>query len=109
MTILLSLETMKRSVCLVGIVFALGACATTEATPPTAKETAMLALLETAEATTTSNAESDDSMICKKTTVVGSKFNKRLCATKAEWERQELEYRLATEQIQRVKAPGSNN
>lgn len=99
MTILRSFKTMKLSAGLLGIAFGLTACATTQSTPK--DDSAMMAALAEAETMTTSTAESDDTMICKKTTVVGSKFNKRVCATKAQWLLREEEDRLATETLQR--------
>jgi hypothetical protein len=100
MTTTLSLTTLKRAACLLGLTVVLGACASTQNTVSN-DDPDMLAALAQAEATTTSNAESGDSMICKKTTVVGSRFNKKVCATAAEWEAREAADRDATANIQR--------
>lgn len=100
MTTLLSLASLKRSACLVGIAFALSACATTETTTmteTTAVKTADVAVM----AEETKTAEADDDMVCKKTTVVGSKFNKRVCATRAEWAARAEADRLAAQNMQR--------
>lgn len=108
MTTLLSLTSLKRSACLVGIAFALAACATTQTTTTietTSVKTAEVAVMSEE----TKNAEADDAMVCKKTTVVGSKFNKRVCATKAEWAARAEADRLTTDSIQRPKAPGVSN
>lgn len=100
MTRTLSLTTVKRAACLLGLTVALSACATSQTTTSN-EDPAMMAALAQAEATTTSNAESGDSMICKRTTVVGSRFNKKVCATAAEWEAREEADRASTANIQR--------
>lgn len=104
MSTVLSTLTLKRAACLTAAMIALSACATTETSTMDATPVATAPT----EATT-KTAEADDRMICKKTTVVGSKFNKRVCATAAQWEARAAVDREATENIQRAKAPGVTN
>ncbi|GHA95698.1 hypothetical protein GCM10009069_18420 [Algimonas arctica] len=105
MKTLLSLTTLNHTACITVALFALSACATTETTTMMADASAVTTSAET----TTKKAEVDDSLICKKTTVVGSKFNKRVCATQAQWDARAAADREATESIQRSKAPGVSN
>ena len=112
-------DTMTRFTLALAAAALLAACSTTssdevaavEAKPaavPTATATAALepAPVATADATETTDP---DKQICKRTKVTGSNFKRKVCGTAADWARMEAESRKATEQIQRVKGPGTNN
>lgn len=51
----------------------------------------------------------DGKMICKRTTVVGSKFNKKVCATADEWAARAEADKKTTAGIQRSAGPGTSN
>ena len=55
------------------------------------------------EATEKEEADDDSKMICKRTAVIGSKFKKRICATKYEWEKLRERSRDTTAEFQRNK------
>ena len=102
-----SVLTLKRTASLTVALFALSACATTNTT--TANATAD-AKTEVAGEMATKTAENNSGdMICKRQTVVGSNFKKKICATQAEWDARAEADRKATQNLQRAKAPGVSN
>jgi len=81
----------------------LGACATT-ATPSPEKAAAMKSANEVAQnlSQTRSTATSEDGeMICKRTALAGSRFKRKICATKDEWASRAMLDKRAVESIQR--------
>jgi len=99
------------------VILLLGACTTTDSsTPTTADAPVEAAQSQSAEqvaenlARTKSTATSDDGeIICKREPVVGSKFNRKVCATKDQWAARRNEDRKTTERIQRSAGPGVTN
>ena len=80
----------------------LGACASVPPTPEQVAEAK--ATNEVADKLTQTNRTSkseDGKMICKRTQAIGSKFNKKVCATAEEWALREEQDRAATQRIQR--------
>lgn len=88
----------------------LAACATAPQTK-TPETTMAEATPPAAEAVATTEQQADASeTICKRQTVVGSNFKKKICATRAEWDLAEKNAREATSAIQRGSRPtGSGN
>lgn len=76
---------MKISHLLVSVIVGgLSACATTEPDP----EAAMAATAESEEASAGRVAEADpDEVICEYIRMTGTKFRKRVCGTREQWER----------------------
>lgn len=102
---MLNQKHLKIAAIAAGVSF-LGACATVETTDTAAKTTAT-----TVTTAKVSETETDGSRrICKSTTVVGSKFRKKVCATADEWAARQQEDQKTTEDIQRSGAnPGVTN
>ena len=88
----------------------LGACASVPPTPEQVAEAK--ATNEVADKLTQTNrtSKSDDGkMICKRTQAIGSKFNKKVCATAEEWALRAEQDRKTVEKIQRSAGPGRGN
>ena len=88
----------------------LSACATS--TPSVEKMADAKAAQEVSENLTQTKRtmkSEDGKMICKRTTVVGSKFNKKVCATAEDWAARAEADRKTTETIQRSAGPGTSN
>lgn len=100
---LLSEISLKRAALTAMAAFALSACATADTTSPAAADT----VVEADAAVKT--AEGDD-VVCKRQAVVGSKFTRKICATREDWAETERNSREATELLQRSSRPvGSGN
>ncbi|MFL0355583.1 hypothetical protein ACI5KX_03805 [Erythrobacter sp. GH1-10] len=56
---------------------------------------------QTSEVAARKEVDDDDKIICRRTAVIGSKFKKRICATKEEWETLANQSRDATMRAQR--------
>lgn len=54
----------------------------------------------TALAAKEDEANDDDKVICRRTAVIGSKFKKKMCGTKKQWETLEAESRDAAQRAQ---------
>ncbi|MBV7266002.1 hypothetical protein [Erythrobacter ani] len=63
-----------------------------------------------AEPEVTAAAAEEDEIICRRTRVVGSRFNKKLCGTKAQWEAMSDRSRDTAQEFQRkgrsIRQPG---
>jgi len=116
---MLNTSMLKAVPLMVGLL-CLGACATTGGATSAAKTTttaektveaksAKEAADKLTQAQRTTKSE-DGKMICKRTTVVGSKFNKKVCATAEEWDARADEDRRTAGNLQRRGgAPGRGN
>lgn len=88
----------------------LSACATT--TPSAEKMADAQVAQELSEdltQTRTTMKSEDGRMICKRTTVVGSNFKRKVCATADEWAARAAEDKKTVEGIQRSAGPGVSN
>ena len=59
--------------------------------------------------TNTSSKSADGEMICKRQSVVGSNFKRKICATADEWAQSERASRDTVADIQRSAGPGVSN
>ena len=101
-----------------GLMF-LGACATTENTTAPAKTAEVTEKMTDAKvakevsdklsSTKTTAKSVDGKMICKRTSVVGSNFKRKVCATAEEWDARSAADRKTTATIQRSAGPGVSN
>jgi len=113
----------KANIKVMGMAFGfllLGACATID-TPATAEKTTSASSAKAAEtqsakdlsdtltSTKTTAVSDDGKLICKRTSVVGSNFKRKVCATAEEWNARASEDRKTTEGIQRSAGPGVTN
>lgn len=92
-----------------GLLF-LGACATT--TPSADKMADAQVAQEVSEKlsqTDRTTKSEDGRMICKRTQTVGSKFNKKVCATADEWAARAEADKQTVGKIQRSAGPGTSN
>ncbi len=83
---------------LIAAALALSACATTSDTTQ---------VVEAAPAVVTASAAELDpnEEVCRRVTQTGTRFNARVCKTRAEWEREAIEARDVTRDMQREVAP----
>ena len=107
-----------------GAMIALAACAATPkssemataksseavvyAEPQNDKEAAILAANDLS-ATKNVTKSADGKIKCKRESVVGSNFKRKICMTQDQWDQMAAEGRKTTGDIQRRKAPGVNN
>ena len=121
---MLTKSSLKLMPITLGLLF-LGACATTGGTAATEKTAVEKAAVETpaktAKAETlnditdnltqTNRTEksADGEVICKRTTSVGSRFHKKVCATADEWAARAAADKKTTSEIQRSAGPGVSN
>ncbi len=90
----------------------LSACTSTDAEPSASDQPTAETAREVASnlSQTQRTATSDDGrMICKRTQATGSKFHRKVCATKEEWDARAVEDRQTIERIQRSAGPGKTN
>ena len=89
----------------------LTACATASSPSPEKIAEAQSAkeVSEKLTQTRTTTKSADGKMICKRTTVVGSNFKRKICATADEWDARAAADRETVDGIQRRKFPGVNN
>jgi len=95
---------------------ALSACAATPksteavtyAEPQNQKEEAILAANDLS-ATKNVSKSADGKMVCKRQSVVGSNFKRKICMTQNQWEQMQAESQKTTGDIQRRKGPGTSN
>lgn len=67
-------------------------------------------LADSLSQTKTSVKSDDGKIICKRTTVIGSNFKRKVCATANEWEARAVQDKKTTGDIQRGgTAPGTSN
>lgn len=64
-------------------ILGLSACATSA---PTTQSVSTPAATKPMAATQTAAAEGEEEQICKRTAIVGSKFKRKICGTKAHWD-----------------------
>lgn len=96
---------MIRTVSLGASLLLLTACATTEDTTPLAAQPAV-APVAVAEAPAEASDELDpDAEVCRRLPQTGTRFHRRVCMTRAEWEAQATEARDVTTDMQREVAP----
>ena len=94
---------------------ALGACATTTPKPAAnvaavdAKVSEVETTADTLTQTKRTAQSADGEMVCKRVTVVGSRFHKKVCGTTEEWAARAAADRQTTEGIQRSAGPGVSN
>jgi len=70
----------------------------------------MKKVADTLSQTNTTAKSEDGKIICKRTSVVGSNFKRKICATADEWEARAAEDRKKVGNMQRRGAgPGTNN
>ena len=111
--------TFKNSITLTacaGAMLALSACAATPksteavtyAEPQNQKEEAILAANDLS-ATKNVSKSADGKMVCKRQSVVGSNFKRKICMTQNQWEQMQAESQKTTGDIQRRKGPGTSN
>ncbi len=90
-----------------GAMLSLGACATA---PKAEQAASMLEKATVAESAKQASAESDSgNLICKRQTIVGSKFKRKVCATAEQWKASAEASRRTASGIQRGKGPGVSN
>jgi uncharacterized lipoprotein YajG len=100
---------LKLAVCTSSI-FVLAACAATPNTTSEAMASEQNVAAEAAEKSNEKTASADGELICKRQSVVGSNFNRKVCATAEQWEASEEESRRMTGDLQRGGAsPGVTN
>ena len=88
----------------------LGACASVPPTPEQVAEAKATKAVADQLTQTKRTAKSEDGkMICKRTQAIGSKFNKKVCATADEWALRAAQDKKTTEEIQRSAGPGRSN
>lgn len=68
------------------LVFSLQAQATDEPEPDSVADPEVTQTEEAAPEPEAEPATDENTVICRRTQIIGSKFSKRLCATRAEWE-----------------------
>lgn len=70
----------------------------------------MKKMADTLTSTNTTIRSEDGKLICKRTSVVGSNFKRKICATADEWEARAAEDRKTVGDLQRRgSGPGTNN
>ena len=88
----------------------LGACASVPPTPEQVAEAKATNAVADELTQTKRTAKSEDGkMICKRTQAIGSKFNKKVCATAEEWALRAERDKRTTGDIQRSAGPGQSN
>lgn len=103
------ISTLKAIPVTLGLLL-LGACASVPPTPEQVAEAKATKSVADQLTQTKRTAKSEDGkMICKRTQAIGSKFNKKVCATAEEWEARAAADRKTTEGIQRSAGPGVTN
>lgn len=105
------LKTTLKAMALTSGLLLLSACSTTS-TPSAEKVAEAKTAKEVSEnltQTRTTAKSADGKMVCKRTTVVGSNFKRKVCATQEEWDARAEADRKTTDGIQRSKGPGVSN
>ena len=75
----------------------LGACATSA---PTTSSGAVPVAAKTKPTTQLADADNDGEQICKRQAIVGSKFKRKICGTKEDWENVETRARQSARNVQ---------
>lgn len=83
------------------LVFSLQAQAASEPEQETVEETEVTQIEEAAPEPEAEPATDDNTVICRRTQIIGSKFSKRLCATRAEWENKARRDQAAAAEMQK--------
>ena len=83
------------------LVFSLQAQAASEPEQETVEETGVTQIEEAAPEPEAEPATDDNTVICRRTQIIGSKFSKRLCATRAEWENKARRDQAAAAEMQK--------
>ncbi|QFT78941.1 hypothetical protein [Erythrobacter sp. THAF29] len=79
----------------------LSALLATQAQPAETAETPSDSETEQVAARSEEKADDEDKIICRRTAVIGSKFKKRICGTKKQWETLENRSTDTTREFQR--------
>ncbi len=116
---MLTKSSLKLMPITLGLLF-LGACATTggtaapekaavETPAKTAKAETLNDITDNLTQTNRTEKSADGEVICKRTTSVGSRFHKKVCATADEWAARAAADKKTTSEIQRSAGPGVSN